>query len=68
VINAPASSAKNFYVARVLRNGKDWSYNWLNHFDLMKGGTLNFELIPTPNKKRGISPSSFPYSMSGENK
>ncbi|HUC79277.1 MAG TPA: GH92 family glycosyl hydrolase [Flavisolibacter sp.] len=64
VINAPANSAENRYVQSVLLNGKPWEKNWLNHFDLQKGGELRFGMGSKPKMSRGVSPSSFPYSFS----
>jgi putative alpha-1,2-mannosidase len=45
-------------------NGKAYENNWLGHFDLMKGATLDFDMIATPNTKRGTDKKSFPYSYS----
>jgi len=67
VINAPANSDKNLYVQSLLMNGKVWDKNWLNHFDLQKGATLNFIMTALPNKSRGAAASSFPFSLSTEN-
>ena len=64
VINAPSNNSNNRYVQSVSLNGKSWSNNWLNHFELRKGGTLNFNMSATPNKTRGVSQSNFPYSSS----
>lgn len=64
VINAPNSTDKNLYVNSLLFNGKKYDLNWLNHFELLKGGTLNYIMSPTPNKQRGISKSSYPFSLS----
>ena len=66
VINAPASSDANRYVQSVQLNSQSWDKNWLNHFELQKGGTLNFTLGPTPNKQRGTSEAAYPYSFSRE--
>jgi predicted alpha-1,2-mannosidase len=64
-VQAPANSASNRYVKSLQRNGKTWSNNWVDHFDLMKGGTLKFNMQATPDKKRGTDQSAYPYSMSG---
>jgi predicted alpha-1,2-mannosidase len=68
MINAPANSEQNKYVQSVQLNGKLWDKNWLPHFDLQKGGTLNFTMGSTPNKSRGTSANAFPYSISTEKK
>ena len=68
VVNAPANSDKNFYIQSLEFNNKAYDKNWLNHFDLQKGGVLNFFMAPVPNKKRGSSKQSWPYSFSGDEK
>jgi predicted alpha-1,2-mannosidase len=64
VINAPASSDANKYVQQVKRNGVVYTKNWVDHFDLFKGGTLDFNMGSTPNKTRGTTSDAFPYSYS----
>lgn len=64
VINAPKNSASNKYVSSLKFNGKLYENNWVGHFDLLKGATLDFDMISEPNKKRGIDKKSFPYSYS----
>ena len=63
-INAPSNSNVNQYVNSVKRNGAVHSTNWLDHFDLLKGGTLEFGMSPVPNKQRGTSAAAYPYSYS----
>jgi predicted alpha-1,2-mannosidase len=64
VVNAPANNPSTRYVQAVSLNGKKWDNNWLDHFELRKGGTLNFSMGATPNKQRGVLPANFPYSFS----
>jgi len=64
VINAPNSSDKNIYVSSLLLNGKKHDLNWLNHFDLLKGAVLNYNMSPTPNKIRGTQKPAYPFSLS----
>ena len=66
IIHAPENSDKNFYVKSLSFNNKLHTKNWISHFDLMKGGVLNFLMSPVPNKGRGVSREAFPYSMSSE--
>ncbi|MGZ8541862.1 MAG: GH92 family glycosyl hydrolase, partial [Chitinophagaceae bacterium] len=66
VINAPASSDNNKYVQTLQWNGKIVSTNWISHTELMKGGSLNWHMGNTPNKKRGIASTAWPYSFSNE--
>jgi predicted alpha-1,2-mannosidase len=64
VINAPKNSEENRFVTSLKLNGKVYEDNWVGHFDLMKGATLDFDMIPVPNTKRGSDKKSFPYSYS----
>ncbi len=64
IINASKNSGENKYVNSVKLNGKAYENNWLGHFDLLKGATLNFDMIAKPNTKRGTDKKSFPYSYS----
>ena len=64
VITAPNNKEDNRYIQQVKRNGAVYSKNWVDHFDLMKGGVLQFDMSPIPNKQRGIRKEAFPYSFS----
>lgn len=66
VINAPANSAENYYIKSMKLNGQDYTKNYLDHNDLMKGAILDIEMDSRPNKQRGIQISDFPYSFSTE--
>ncbi|MDA3615417.1 GH92 family glycosyl hydrolase [Polluticaenibacter yanchengensis] len=67
-INAANNSKANRYVQSMNFNGKPYSKNWLNHFDLMKGGQLNFIMNSQPNKSKGTKTADAPYSLSTEGK
>ncbi|WP_369410134.1 hypothetical protein [Hufsiella arboris] len=43
-----------------------YNNNWLGHESVLKGGTITFDMSNQPNKQRGVSASSFPYSLSNE--
>lgn len=66
LINAPKNSSNNKYVSSLKFNGKLYENNWLGHFDLMKGATLDFDMIAEPNVKRGVDKKSFPYSFTND--
>ncbi|MEZ7505394.1 GH92 family glycosyl hydrolase [Flavobacterium sp. Arc2] len=68
IINAPNNSDKNKYVKELKWNNTTYSKNYINHFDLLKGATLDFEMVETPNKERGTSETSYPYSYSAQKK
>lgn len=65
-VKAPGVGDTNRYVRRVLLNGKPYGKLYLTHADLLAGGTLEFEMAPRPNKRRGLSPADKPYSLTGE--
>ena len=44
--------------------GKNYTKNYLEHFDLLKGGELNIRMSDKPNLKRGTNRADFPYSFS----
>ncbi len=63
-INAKNSSDQHRYVEALKVNGKAYDKNWVDHQDLMKGATLDFDMSDEPNKERGTQPEAFPYSFS----
>lgn len=63
-VAAPGNSTENIYVEAVKLNGRPDPKNYITFGDIMSGGTLLFDMGPTPNTKRGTSPSDFPYSFS----
>jgi len=62
-IKASGVSDKNRYVKEVKLNGKTYNKLYLTHADIMAGGTLEFVMSSTPNKKRCITTGK-PYSLS----
>ena len=69
IINAPQNSDKNIYIQSMTFNGKDYTKNYLDHFDLLKGGVLDIQMGDKPNLKRGVNADDLPYSFSvNENK
>ena len=68
VIDAPDNNNDNMYIESLLFDGTNYTKNYLNHFDLLKGGRLVFDMDNKPNKGRGINESDFPYSFSRDNK
>uniref|UniRef100_UPI0032175156 GH92 family glycosyl hydrolase n=1 Tax=uncultured Draconibacterium sp. TaxID=1573823 RepID=UPI0032175156 len=57
---------ENFYIDRVRLNGSSYDKNYLRHSTIQDGGKLELKMSDSPNKKRGISLQSYPYSMTGE--
>ncbi|RYF84814.1 MAG: glycoside hydrolase family 92 protein, partial [Chitinophagaceae bacterium] len=64
IINAPNSSDKNVYIHSLSMNGRMHDMNWVNHFDLMKGAILQYNMSASPNKTRGTKPAAYPFSLS----
>lgn len=67
VIRADNNSNQNRYIDEMKVNGKAYTKNYLTHEVLMKGAKINFRMRSTPNKSRGVSESSYPYSFSNDN-
>ena len=65
-INASGASSGMNYIQHVKFNGNELKQNYLNHFDLILGGTLDFEMGRQPNKSWGTNPSARPYSLSND--
>jgi Putative alpha-1,2-mannosidase len=63
-IVAPNNSPENRFVQSITINGKISTKNYFEHFELQKGGTIEFKLGAQPNKQRGTKKSDFPFSMS----
>jgi predicted alpha-1,2-mannosidase len=68
IIKANNNSVDNKYVEELQWNQMLYSKNYINHFELLKGGELDFNMTATPNKNRGTSSESFPYSYSTQKK
>ena len=54
------------FIQRMTFNGTDYNYNYLRHEDLLRGGSITFELGELPNRQRGTSAEAVPYSFSNE--
>ena len=65
-IRAPKVSSKNRYVHGVRLNGKPWTKAYLTYSDLCGGGVLEFDMRPTPDKRRRFTGDERPYSLSRE--
>jgi predicted alpha-1,2-mannosidase len=57
-------SDRNIYIQSVTLNGRKHEKSYIRHEDLMKGGTLAFEMGPEPNKQWASARENAPYSMS----
>lgn len=63
-IVATKNSAENKYIKSVTLNKLSYQKNYFEHFDLLKGAIINFEMSGTPNFRRGTAVSDEPYSLS----
>jgi len=66
VIRADDNSAANRYVHALKWNGKNHTKNYVRHSELLKGGTLRFDMRDQPNKTRGTKREDLPFSMSND--
>lgn len=63
---APENSPENRYISSIRINGNDYTKNFLNYNELMKGATIEYQMSSTPNYDRGTENQDFPYSFSRE--
>lgn len=65
-IKADGASDKMRYVKSVKLNGQPYTKTYITHGDIIAGGTLEFVMSATPNKRRGTAPADKPYSLTGK--
>lgn len=61
---APEASAENIYIRSVTLDGKPYTKNYITHEDILRGGTMEFEMGPEPvpgwgNKPEDCQPKAF---------
>lgn len=66
VIDAPNNSAQNRYISSLSFNGKAYTKNYYNHFDLQRGGMIRISMSATPSLARGTWDKDAPWSLSGK--
>lgn len=64
IINATNNSDVSRYVNELKWQDSAYPKNYLNHFELLKGGELYFDMVSSPNLQRGTTKDSYPYSYS----
>ncbi len=64
IVEAANNNADTRYVKSLKLNKKNYTKNWISHFDIMKGMRLEFTMSAEPEKNRGVQDSDFPYSLS----
>lgn len=65
-IEAEGNDADSVYIKSASLNGSGLDRNYITYSEITDGGTLKFIMSATPEKTRGISESSRPYSVSAE--
>jgi putative alpha-1,2-mannosidase len=55
VIESKNNSAENMYIQSARLNGRSYNRFWFSHDELTRGGKLELELGPVPNKDWGIA-------------
>lgn len=65
-ITADAQSNENVYVDQISKDGEEYPYNFFRYQELIKGTDIKFHMISKPNKERGITKETRPYSLSNE--
>jgi predicted alpha-1,2-mannosidase len=66
IINAKGASSGNNYIQKMSFNGKAYDKTYLDHFSVMNGGILDFEMGNQPNKSWGTTKESRPFSLSNQ--
>ena len=62
-IIAKNNSKKNIYIKSITLNGKPYKKTYITHKNMLKGGTLEFQMSDVPNQKFGTKKKSLPTSM-----
>lgn len=68
VIAAPANNAENRYVQGAKLNGVGYTKNWISHWDIQKGGSMEVNMSARPQTTKGTQEKDFPYSFSTDKK
>ena len=65
-ISAPSNSKENRYITSMTVDGVEYDRNYLTNDQLLGGASIHMEMGDKPNKSRGVSEESAPYSFSNE--
>ena len=65
-IDAPDNGPDHYYIDAMTFRGKNYTKNYFEHFDLIKGGIVKVRMSDRPNLSRGTSEDDLPYSFSKE--
>lgn len=64
VINAPENSEKNRFINQIYLNDEVYSPLFIRHDDILRGGSMSFEMTSDPQKNRYYKKGDYPYSLS----
>ena len=62
VIEAEGAADENIYIQSATLNGTPYTKSYLRHADIIRGGTLIFEMGPEPNEEWGTGEGDIPRS------
>ena len=62
VIEARDVSSDNIFIQSAELNGESYTKSYIRHGDIMRGGTLRFEMGPEPNEEWGTGEGNIPGS------
>jgi predicted alpha-1,2-mannosidase len=62
VVEAGDVSSENIYIRSASLNGEPYTKSYLKHGDIMRGGTLRFEMSPEPSTEWGTGKGDIPKS------
>ncbi|MFC6997087.1 GH92 family glycosyl hydrolase [Rufibacter roseus] len=63
-VEAKNNSKQNVYIQSATLNGKPYEHNYIQHADIVAGGTLSFVMGDKPALNRGIKEENKPFSLS----
>ncbi|MCF2492018.1 GH92 family glycosyl hydrolase [Dyadobacter chenhuakuii] len=63
IVQAPASNDANLYIQGASLNGKTYGKTFLEHADIQKGGTVQFNMGAQPSKTWGVAADAAPFSL-----
>ena len=63
-VEAAGNSPENVYIVGATLDGEPFERNWIAYDEIMRGGTLHFEMGPEPNLNRCTSKAAAPFSLS----
>lgn len=63
VMSAPGVSGNKRYIKSIKLNGENYTFNYISHSDIMKGGLMEFEMTDVPQSVWGTRPEDCPPDL-----